>query len=128
MLSFGHSFHLGSPDALKNARRDKDTTAPLSAFESAVNLLDLPISGVANAVAEKADGANESYTIKQVEGSVADPTAKLVYVTRDISLVLAWRIETDIGSNWLVSYIDAASGKEVTGVTEYTNTATYEAL
>lgn len=128
MLSFGHSFHPESPDALKNARRDESTVTPLAAFDSAVKLLSLPISGVANAVAEKVDGADESYTIKQVEGTVADPTAKLVYVTRDTSLVLAWRIETDIGSDWLVSYIDAASGEEVTGVTEYTNTATYEAL
>lgn len=128
MLSFGHSFHSESPDTLKHARRDENTITPLTAFESAVKLLDLPISGVANAAAEKVDGAGESYTIKQVEGSVVDPTAKLVYVTKDTSLVRAWRIETDIGSKWLVSYIDAASGNEVTGVTEYTNTATYEAL
>lgn len=128
MLSFGHSFHSESPDTLKKSRRDESTISPLTAFESAVKLLDLPISGVANAVAEKVDGAGESYTIKQVEGSVADPTAKLVYVTKDTSLVRAWRIETDIGSNWLVSYIDAASGNKVTGVTEHTNTATYEAL
>lgn len=128
MLSFGHSFHVDFSDPLKTARRDESTITPLAAFESAVELLDLPIRGVAGALAERVDGAGESYTIKQVEGSVADPMAKLVYVTKEDSLTLAWRIETDTGSDWLVSYINAASGNEVTGVTEYTNTATYEAL
>lgn len=128
MLSFGHSFHLNTPDPLKTARRDESTITPLAAFESAVKLLDLPIRGVAGAVAERVDRAGESYTIKQVEGSVADPTARLVYVTKEDSLTLAWRIETDTGSDWLVSYVDAASGNDVTGITEYTNTATYEAL
>lgn len=128
MLSFGHSFHVDSPDPLKTATRDESTITPLAAFESAVKLLDLPIRDVAGALAERVDGTGESYTIKQVEGSVADPTAELVYVTKEDSLTLTWRIETDTGSNWLVSYINAASGNEVTGVTEYTNTATYEAL
>lgn len=128
MLSFGHSFHVNSPDTLKTERRDESAITPLAAFESAVELLDLPISGVAGALAERVDGAGESYTIRQIEGSVADPTARLVYVTKKDLLTLAWRIETDTGLDWLVSYIDAASGNEVTGVTEYTNTATYEAL
>lgn len=128
MLSFGHSFHVDSPGPLRTAGRDESTITPLAAFESAVELLDLPISGVANALAERVDGAGESYIIKQVEGSVADPTAKLVYVTKEDSLTLVWRVETDTRSDWLVSYINAASGNEVTGITEYTNTATYEAL
>lgn len=126
VLSYGHSFVLKSPDPLEFTKRDQSTTTPLEAFESAVHLLELPITGVASAVAERVDG--ESYAIKHVEGCVTDPTAKLVYVDKEDSLVLAWRIETDIGSNWLVSYIDAVSGNEVTGVTEYKNNASYEAL
>lgn len=59
---------------------------------------------------------------------MVDPTAKLVYVTKDGSLVLAWKVETDMKSKWLVSYMNAASSNEVTGVTEYRNTASYEAL
>lgn len=118
---------MGSPAALKTARRAESTITPLAAFKTVVRLLDLPIRDVANAVAERADGTGESYTIKQVEGFVANPTAKLVYVTKDTSLVLAWKIETDIGSNWFISYVDAASGNEITGVTEYANTASYEA-
>lgn len=101
---------------------------PLAAFKSSVKLLDLPLSGVTNVVAERADGADESFTIKQVEGSVVDRAAKLVYVTKDGSLVLCWRVETDTKSRWLFSYINAASGNEVMGVTEYTNTASYQAL
>jgi extracellular elastinolytic metalloproteinase len=111
---------------LPTTRRSESAVTPLAAFESAVRLLDLPITGVASAVAEKMDG--ESYAIKNAEGCVTDPTAKLVYVGKEDSLILAWRIETDVGSNWLVSYIDAVSGDEVTGVTEYKNNASYEAL
>lgn len=130
VLSLGHSFHSDSPGPLNSTKRDESGVTPLAAFEGAVELLDLPFSGVAIAVAERADGADESYRIKQVEGSGVDPTAKLVYVTKDAggSLTLAWRVETDTKSSWLVSYIDAASGNEVMGVTEYTNTASYEAL
>lgn len=90
-----------------------------------MKLLDLPITDVATAVAEKQDG--ESYTIRHAEGCVTDPTVKLVHVGRDDSLVLAWRIETDIGSNWLISYVDAVSGRKITGVVEYKNNASYEA-
>lgn len=128
VLSFGHSFHADAAVPLKAVRRDGTTITPVAALESAVKLLDLPIKGIAGAVAEKVDGAGDTYIIKHVEGSVPNPTAKLVYVSKDDSLVLAWRIETDIGSNWLISYIDAAAGSEVAGVTEYTNMASYEAL
>lgn len=128
MLSFGHSFHMDSPTTLEIVRRVESTITPLVAFESAVKLLDLPISDIAGAVAEKVEGPSETWDIKQVEGFMANPTAKLVYVTRDSSTVLAWRIETDLGSSWIISYVDAASGNEITGVIEYTNTASYEAL
>lgn len=117
-----------SPTPSKIVRRVESTITPLAAFESAVKLLDLPIRDIAGAVAEKVDGPSESYNIKQAEGFMASPTAKLVYVTRDSSIVLAWRIETDLGSNWLISYVDAASGNEITGVIDNTNTASYEAL
>lgn len=127
MLSLGHSFHMDSLSPVKIVNRVESTITPLAAFESAVKLLDLPIRGISGAVAEKMEGPGESFTIKEVEGFVANPTAKLVYVSRDNSLVLAWRIETDIGSNWLISYVDAASGTKIAGVTEYTNMATYEA-
>lgn len=128
MLSFGHSFLSDAAVLLITARMDKTTIDSLAAFESAVQFLDLPIKGLAGASTESVDGAGDSYIIKHVEGSVASPTAKLVYVNKDDSLVLAWRIETDLGSNWLVSYVDAVSGSELAGVTEYTNTASYEAL
>ncbi|KAG6353737.1 hypothetical protein INS49_005446 [Diaporthe citri] len=119
VLSFGHSFHMDSLTPLQIVRRAESTITPLAAFESAVKLLDL--------IAE-VEGPGESYTIKQVEGFVASPTAKLVYVTRDSEVDLAWRIETDIGSNWLISYVDAASGNEIAGVIDYTNTASCEAF
>ncbi|KKY34064.1 putative extracellular elastinolytic metalloproteinase [Diaporthe ampelina] len=107
VLSFGHSFHADAAVPLKAVRRDGTTITPVAALESAVKLLDLPIKGIAGAVVEKVDGVGDTYIIKHVEGSVPNPTAKLVY---------------------LISYIDAAAGSEVAGVTKYTNMASYEAF
>lgn len=55
-----------------------------------------------------------------------DPLVKLAYVQVNGSVGLAWRVETDIGTNWLHTYIDATTGKDISGVVDYTNTATYE--
>ncbi|KAJ0107480.1 extracellular elastinolytic metalloproteinase [Diaporthe amygdali] len=128
VLSYGHSFHSDASPTPKVARKSENTVTPLEAFENAVKLLNLPIEDGAGAAVEKIDGLFESYTIKLTKGCVADPTAKLVYVNRNASLILTWRIETDFGSDWLMSYIDAASGNEVVGAVEHTNGATYEAF
>lgn len=128
LLSYGHSFHSDAPPTSRVARKSEITVTPLEAFENAVKLLKLPIEGVAGAAVEKIDGLFESYTIKLTKGCVADPTAKLVYINRNASLILTWRIETDFVSDWVMSYIDAASGNEVVGAVEHTNSATYEAL
>lgn len=116
---------MDSAEKVTVTKRYDSTVAPLAAFEAAIRLLQLPITDVETAVAEKTH--DDSYTIRHAKGCVTDPTAKLVHVSEDGSLVLAWRIETDIGSNWLVSYVDAVSGSEITGVVEYKNNASYEA-
>ncbi|KAL1869108.1 hypothetical protein Daus18300_005644 [Diaporthe australafricana] len=97
-----------------------NTINPLSAFESAVKLLYLQIEDTSGGVEEKVD-SGESYMIHQIEGCMSSPTTKLVRVKKDAWLILAWRIEKDVGSKWLVPYIDAASANEVVGVVEYTS-------
>ncbi|KAM0335572.1 hypothetical protein ACHAQA_000620 [Verticillium albo-atrum] len=108
-------------DANFNVNKD-----PLVAFRNAVELLDLPISGISKATAEPTDEAG-TYVIRGTEGSVSDPKAKLVYVQHAGSALLTWRVETNIDSNWLLTYIDAATGTTIAGVFDYTNTASYEA-
>ncbi|KAF4826624.1 Extracellular metalloproteinase NpI [Colletotrichum tropicale] len=126
ILSFGSSFSEHSPEILSIPKRTSPSTTPLGAFQTAVQLLDLPITGVAESTAESIDD-DGIYVIKGVEGAVTNPLVKLVYVQDNGSVALAWRVETDIGTNWLHTYIDATTGKDISGVVDFTNTATYEA-
>jgi len=58
---------------------------------------------------------------------VKEPEARLVYLqTAEGKLVLTWRVETDILSNWLLTYVDATSGEQVHVVVDYSADATYE--
>jgi extracellular elastinolytic metalloproteinase len=58
--------------------------------------------------------------LKQTSGAVSDPEARLVYFQKaDGSLVLSWRVETDISENWLLTYVDANNGKDIHGVVDY---------
>ncbi|KAF6816061.1 elastinolytic metalloproteinase mep [Colletotrichum sojae] len=124
ILSFGSSFVQEAAESSVSVKRADLSTTPLAAFQRAVELLDLPIEGTATASADPTDG--EIYAIKGVKGTVAEPLAKLAYVQVDGFVTLAWRIETETETNWLHTYIDAATGQEVTGVIDFTNTATYE--
>ncbi|KAH0428486.1 elastinolytic metalloproteinase mep [Colletotrichum camelliae] len=124
ILSFGSSFSSQTPETPSISKRTGPATTPLAAFQTAVQLLDLPITGVAS-IAESVDNSG-TYVIQGVEGAVSNPLVKLAYVQVNGSVALAWRVETDIGTNWLYTYIDATTGKEISGVIDYTNTATYE--
>jgi extracellular elastinolytic metalloproteinase len=67
------------------------------------------------------------FAIKQTTGAMSEPEARLVYVqTANGKLALTWRIETDILSNWLLTYVDAISGTEVHAVVDYAADASYE--
>ncbi|KAK2755603.1 elastinolytic metalloproteinase mep [Colletotrichum kahawae] len=124
ILSFGSSFSGQTPETPSIPKRTGPATTPLAAFQAAVHLLHLPITGVAS-IAESVDDGG-TYVIQGVEGAVSNPLVKLAYVQVNGSVALAWRVETDIGTNWLHTYIDATTGKEISGVIDYTNTATYE--
>jgi extracellular elastinolytic metalloproteinase len=51
---------------------------------------------------------------------------QLVYFqTPENDLVLTWRVETDVYSNWLLSYAKAGNNAEILGVVDYTADAVY---
>jgi extracellular elastinolytic metalloproteinase len=78
-----------------------------------------------SAIAE-AKEAIETYAIKQTTGAVSEPEARLVYlVDEDGKLALTWRIETDISSNWFLTYVDAEDGSKVHAVVDYSADASY---
>jgi extracellular elastinolytic metalloproteinase len=97
----------------------------VDALKTATDMLSLPIR-TEKAKAESAEG-KETFTFKGTSGAVKDPKAKLVYLVKaDGSLALTWRVETDIMSNWLLTYVDAASNTEVHGVVDYSADAVYQ--
>lgn len=124
VLSFGNSFNSIVTSTLRFARRDDAKIAPLDAFRAAVKILQLPIKGAAGASITQTD---DVFVVSGIEGVLEDPVVKLAYIQRDGQLTLTWRVETDIGSNLLSTYVDAISGTEVSGVYDNTYAATYEA-
>ena len=101
----------------KNPIEKRDHTDAVSALKGAVETLGLPVD--AKAASAEASG-NEVFTLKQTSGAVSDPEARLVYFQKaDGSLVLSWRVETDISENWLLTYVDADNGKDILGVVDY---------
>ncbi|KAF1831270.1 extracellular elastinolytic metallo proteinase precursor [Decorospora gaudefroyi] len=123
VFSFGNSFYKGEIPAPPSLGK-RDTTEPVNALQSAVEILSLPVSA-GSAVAEPKE-ATETYAIKKTTGCVGEPEARLVYlVDEQGQLALTWRIETDIMSNWLLTYVDAEDGTKVHAVVDYSADATY---
>lgn len=104
----------------------RDRIDPVAALQGVASTLALPISAdTAVAVSEE---ATEHYVIEGSSGAHSDPKARLVYFQNGDSLSLTWRVETDIIDNWLLTYINAASGSEVFGVVDYVSDASYTVL
>lgn len=124
VFSYGNSFYTGQiPSSAALTKRD--FSDPVTALKGTTNTLQLPIT-VDSASSESTE-EKESYVFKGVSGTVSDPKAKLVYFVKDDgTLALAWRVETDIDSNWLLTYIDAKSGEEIHGVVDYVAEADYQ--
>lgn len=104
-------------------KRDDQIDA-VAALQGVTSTLALPISADdAVAVPEE---ATEHYVIEGATGTYSEPKAKLVYFQNDDStLTLTWRVETDITQNWLLSYVDAVTGKDILGVVDYVSQASY---
>lgn len=96
---------------------------PANALKEAVKILQLPISADKATAEQKAE---HIFAIKETSGTVSEPEARLVYVQNGNGLELAWRVETDIESNWLLTYVNAQNGQKIHHVVDYAADATYE--
>jgi len=121
VFSFGNSFYKGdAPSAL----RKRDAVEPVTALKTAVNTLQLPVEADQATAESKGD---DVFALKQTSGTVSEPEARLVYVqTAEGNLALSWRVETDVSSNWLLTYVDAEDGEKIHHVVDYAADATYE--
>ncbi|KAH7401020.1 extracellular metallo proteinase 1 [Phaeosphaeria sp. MPI-PUGE-AT-0046c] len=123
VFSYGNSFYTGPIPS--NPLTKRDFSDPVDALKAAKGTLQLPIEAE-KASAEPTEG-KETFTLKNTSGAVKDPEAKLMYLVKeDGSLALTWRVETDIMSNWLLTYVDAATNEKVHGVVDYSADATYQ--
>lgn len=98
----------------------------MAALKAVDNTLNLGVS--ADAAQAIPEPTTEHYIIKGSTGALKDPQARLVYFqNEDNTLSLTWRLETDIGDNWLLSYVDAVKPEKVFGVVDYvSDAATYQ--
>lgn len=104
----------------------RNNVDPAEALQSAVGTLQLPLSAE-NAKATRKAGAEETFAITGISGTVSEPEARLVYVQdAEGKLTLTWRLETDIMSNWLLTYVDAKDGSKVQAVVDYSADESYE--
>jgi extracellular elastinolytic metalloproteinase len=122
VFSYGYSFYTG-PFPLESPLIKRAQVSPMLALKGAANTLQLPVSAEGALVVPK-DGT-EKYTIKGSSGALSDPKVHLVYFHTGNSLALSWRVETDIGDNWLLSYVDAVAPERVLGVVDYVSKASY---
>ncbi|KAF2875784.1 extracellular metallo proteinase MEP [Massariosphaeria phaeospora] len=121
VFSYGNSFYKGRVSSLTK----RATVDPAAALKSAVTVLQLPVQAD-QATAEPKE-EYKTFVIKQTTGTVKEPMARLVYVqTSERNLALAWRVETDISSNWLVTYVDAQVEEQIHGVVDYAADVTYK--
>lgn len=122
IFSYGTSFFSGtvpSPDSIAKT----NSVDPVRALASVNGVLGLSISS--DSATAESQGSNK-YVIKGTQGANQDPNAQLVYFqTPQNDLVLTWRVETDIYSNWLLSYANAGQTEDILGVVDYTADAVY---
>ncbi|KAG2419991.1 extracellular elastinolytic metalloproteinase precursor [Aspergillus terreus] len=124
VLSYGNSFFSGKiPDSDPLTKRS--FSDPVEALKAATTGLGIPLTAD-DVTSEGLDGTT-SYTFKGTKGALSDPTADLVYLAKpDNTLALTWRVETDMNSNWLLTYVDAETAETIHGVVDYISDATYQ--
>lgn len=98
--------------------KKRDFKDSLTALSAASSILQLDVTSASASV--EATDRIETYTITGTTGVVSDPEARLVYFVKDDgTLALSWRVETDMGNDWLLSYVNAETTSEVYGVVNY---------
>ncbi|KAK2748725.1 Extracellular metalloproteinase 9 [Myotisia sp. PD_48] len=124
IFSFGNSFYTG-PSPKASALAKPNRISPVQALKAVVKNLQIPVDAD-KATAQGIEG-NEAFVLKGTSGALSDPKAHLVYFKKaDDSLVLTWKVETDIDDDWLISYIDAKDGKDIQGVVNWVADATFQ--
>jgi len=123
VFSFGHSFY--EKDDIPTLQK-RNIVEPAVALKLAIRTLQLPVIAD-NVVAEPKADRQQSFTFKQTSGTISEPEARLVYFqTKTDGLKLAWRIETDINTNWIVAYVDAETAEKIYHIVDYAAAANYE--
>lgn len=117
VFSHGNSFFTGTvPETSPLKKRDFQDS--LAALSGATSTLQLGVSSEGATVV--ATDRIETYTITGTSGVGSDPEARLVYFVKDDgTLALSWRVETDLGNDWLLTYVDATDVATVHGVVNY---------
>nr|AJD23139.1 extracellular elastinolytic metalloproteinase [Onygena corvina] len=123
IFTFGDSFFKGEVPKT-NPMVKRDFSDPVKALQGAVKTLKIPVKPE-NAKATPVEGT-ESFKFTGTSGALSDPSAKLVYIQKDGQLHLTWRVETDVGDNWLLSYVDAKNTDTVHNVVDYVASADYK--
>ncbi|KAI0518146.1 fungalysin metallopeptidase [Xylaria bambusicola] len=124
ILSYGHSFYNGELPK-ENPIHKREFTSPIAALEGAMKVLGLPMTK--NKITIEALDDLESFVLKGTSGAVSDPTARLTYLVKpDGKLALTWKVETNLRTSWLHSYMDASNGSEIHGLIDWVWSATYK--
>ncbi|KAF2497908.1 extracellular elastinolytic metallo proteinase [Lophium mytilinum] len=124
VFSYGDSVFQGAIPAASPLQR-REFSDPVPALKAVSDALELGIS--ADGASAEATGAHEEYKITGTTGADSDPITTLVYFQKpDGTLALSWRVQTDVITNYLVTYTDTSSPKSILGAMDYVADATYE--
>lgn len=116
IFSFGDGFFHGKlPEASPVTKRN--LKSPLEALKGAAKLLKLPLDASQATVTKK---QGDEYVIEKTKGAVSSPKVGLRYLIIDPKTIApVWRVETDVGNNWVVSFVDATDSNKVHAAFDY---------
>ncbi|KAI0203157.1 fungalysin metallopeptidase [Astrocystis sublimbata] len=128
IMSYGHSFYTGKIPKV-NPLQKRSYSSPVDALIGVAKTLGLPmVMSGKSVVVEPMDGL-EAFVLKGTKGAVSDPTARLTYLAKpDGDLALTWKVETNLHTSWLHSYVDATKSSQVYGIIDWVWSATYKAF
>ncbi|EGD86993.1 extracellular metalloproteinase 3 [Trichophyton rubrum D6] len=124
VFSFGNSFFTGEIPK-ENPMVKRAFSDPVKALKGAVKALNLPVKS--DNAKPKTIAGKESFEFMGTTGALSAPKANLVYLQKeDGTLALTWKVETDVGDNWLLTYVDAHNSETVHNVVDYVASAEYK--
>lgn len=107
-----------------NPLTKRDFADPVKALHGAIKTLKLPVKPQSAKAMPMKEA--ETFMFEGTSGALSEPMAKLVYIQKDGKLHLTWRVETDVGDNWLLSYVDSKETETVHNVVDYVASADYK--